>query len=187
MTDAEHVLVYKPDLPADQPRSAWLTYCDSPLDFMAKATMSRPTALVVFVEGDSLKERDAVLEFCAGLRGHPTTSGLPLVCVLHARHRRLLEQLSQAGVEKVAFRSQAAPLPVGPGLRNLGEPLEKVLSQTCPYLQQLAVDRRKEMAYCGAYRNRLVLGRDRLLDVCENDAHRACSFFINPRPQVSTS
>ncbi|MFH1059054.1 MAG: hypothetical protein V1797_10330 [Pseudomonadota bacterium] len=180
MADVEHVLVYKPNLPADQPHGELLTYCDSPLDFLAKVAISSPQSLVVFVEGDSLKERDAVLDFCAGLRGHPTTSNLPLVCVLHARHRRLLEQLSQAGVEKVAFRSQKAPLPVGPGLKNLGEPLEEILTQTCPYLQHLPVDRRKEMAYCGAYRNRLVLGRDRLLDVCENPSHQSCPFFLSP-------
>lgn len=187
MANVEKVLVYKPNLPPDQARSELITYCDSPIDFMTRFTMSPPESLVVFVEGDSLKERDAALEFCASLREHPATGSLPLVCVLPERHRRLLERLSQAGVEKVAFRPQRAPLPMGPGLRNLGEPLAEVLAQTCPYLQHLAVDRRKEMAYCGAYRNRLVLGRDRLLDVCGNDAHRACPFFNNPRLESATA
>ncbi|MFZ5587705.1 MAG: hypothetical protein ACOZHQ_17430 [Thermodesulfobacteriota bacterium] len=181
MTDAEKVLVYKPNLPQDRPRGEWFTYCDSPLEFMAEVAMTRPGRLVVFVEGDSLKERDAALEFCAGLRGHPATGGLPLVCVLPARHRRLLERLRQAGVDRVAFRPKEAAPPAGPGLKNLGEPLAEVLAQTCPHLEHLPVDRRKEMAYCGAYRSRLVLGRDHLLGVCENDAHRDCPFFMSPR------
>lgn len=180
MTADQRVLVYKPRLEEDQPRTAAVTYCDSPLDFLTRAATARPDSLVVFVEGDSLKERDAMVEFCASLRQHPITSDLPLVCVLPARHRVLLEKLRQAGVEKVAFRSREAALPTGPWLTHLGEGLDQVLAQTCPHLRHLAVDRRKEMAFCGAYRNRLVLGRDRLLEVCENPSHQSCPFFLSP-------
>ena len=185
MAEKRKLLVFKPDLSPHPSSQDWPRYYDNTMEFLTCSASCAPEGLVVFIEGASLKERDAALAFCASLLSHPATSGIPLVCVLAEQHRRLLEELGRLGVEQVAFRPKNAPLPVGPGLYCMGQNLAEVLERTCPYLNHRAMDQCKEMVHCSAYRNRLIIGRERRTEVCETESHRACPYFLAPKRAAS--
>ncbi|MCA1906293.1 MAG: hypothetical protein LDL11_06875 [Desulfarculus sp.] len=174
-------LIFNPAAPADWRGRPGLWVSANPVAFLSRATQGEASGLVVYVAGGDLSQRKEALELCEALAHHPASSRLPLVAVVSQRHRGLLASLAAAGVKWVVFRPSGAKLPVSPPTENPGQPLARVLREICPFLNHQPVDDKHELAYCGAYLNRLVLGRDRLLDLCENPAHQACPYFLAPR------
>ena len=174
-------LIYNPAPPADWSGVPGIWVSGNPVEFLERATRGSAGGLVVYVQGGSLRQRQEAVELCAALGRHPVASRLPLAAVVSQRHRGLLASLELAGVKRVVFRPAGAKLPVRPGPENSGQSLAMVLDEICPFQNHQPVDQQRELAYCGAYLNRLVLGRDRVLDVCENPSHRVCPFYLAPR------
>lgn len=64
------------------------------------------------------------------------------------------------------------------------EPKDQVnlqLKRLCPYLHYSQIDSRNEMTVCGAYLDRMVLGGQRLHEICETQEHLQCEYSLNPR------
>ncbi|MEW5912552.1 MAG: hypothetical protein AB1814_08355 [Thermodesulfobacteriota bacterium] len=178
-------MIYKRDpLPAWQ-GVASLEALASPIAFLARALEGDPGRLAVFLEWSSAQERSTLLELCAVLRRSPATKSVPLGCLLPERHREVLAGLQQAAVCWVSFPAANQPLLStllsAPGFAC--EPwlrVEEVLREICPHLNYLPVEGGREMCVCGAYRNRMVLGRKTLHDLCQESEHRNCPYFLDP-------
>ena len=59
--------------------------------------------------------------------------------------------------------------------------LERHLEVVCPFLHYNETDSKHEMAVCGAYLDRMVLGGRRLHELCETEDHLHCEYYLNPR------
>lgn len=158
----------------------------SPVTCLHEATEKPYDLIVIIFDPGLLRARDALVELCAALKRNRHTMKVPLLCVLPSKHRDLLKRLQNAGVEYVVI--------VDPGDSILQSHLEtfasspseeynidRILSEVCPRINYFPVSRDKEILYCGAYRNRLVLGPYRLRQYCENNNHINCEYFQNPR------
>jgi len=130
--------------------------------------------------------REALVELISILKRNESTCGLTIVAFLPARHRLLIEALKRSGADFVQLLGAGAanPLCVGEALRCLGPENrpEHHLGEICPYINYSDIDSHLELALCGAYRNRMVLGGPRLQTTCATTGHLACEYYINPRP-----
>jgi hypothetical protein len=157
----------------------------SPIACLAKALDGKPRIIVIHFAEPANGEREPLVELCGVLKRNSRTKRTPILALLHSRHRKLLEDLEQAGVEYVKY---VGDTPLNSLLMNglIGTPgpddlLERQLARVCPYLHYSPIDSEREMVVCGAYLDRLVLGKKWLHMLCEHEAHLRCEYFLNPR------
>jgi len=181
------VIVYRRDAQTAWQGVAGLQVCTSPVSFLARAMEGGCGRLMVFLEWSTRQEKETLLELCAVLRTSPVTKDLVLGCILHERHREVLVALARAEVGWVSFLPADQPIlptllmsPEGGSERWLR--LKDVLPEICPHLNYLPVEGGREMCVCGAYRNRMVLGRTTLRDLCQAARHNNCPYFLEPHP-----
>lgn len=108
-----------------------------------------------------------------------------VAAVVPHRHRVLLESFRRNGADFIAVMNFArldADL-IGEAVMRLGaeDSPERQLALVCPFLNYRSIDARTELTVCGAYRNRMVLGPQRLRSCCETGAHSQCGQFLTPR------
>jgi hypothetical protein len=176
------VLVYQPRPFGRIMTLAGMETLLSPVSFLARAMEGNCRRLIVFFEWASPKEKAALLELCAVLRSNRNTIEIPLICVLPYRHRELLLHLQAANVEWAAFlapesRSLWGLLAELNDARVSYRPLQAILQELCPHLNYAPAGAGKEMCVCGAYRDRMVLGRSRRDRFCENSGFALCQFL----------
>lgn len=142
---------------------------------------------IVFGSGSDTR-RATLLEFVSILKNNAKTGDLTVVAVVPARHRLLLEALKREGADFVFIFSESTANSfcvddmLG-GLTAKNRP-EHILKEICPHLNYSAIDSRREISLCGAYRNRMVLGGSRLHNICETNEHIGCEYYLNPRPSA---
>ena len=157
----------------------------SPTQCLARAIVGSPGIMVVHFGPMLFQQREALVKLCADLKKNTETGKPPLLALLHQRHRRLIEDLKKAGVDFVKFitethLSASLMIEMIDGL-NTEDRVERHLAVLCPYLHYDAFDASHEMTVCGAYLDRMVLGGERLHEVCETENHLTCKYFLNPR------
>lgn len=180
------ILFFNSTLGIDVPTFKNLTLVNSPIDCLHKATENIYDLVAIFHEHRSHIEYDALVELCSALKRNIHTMHIPLLCLLPLKHRKLIEHLQDAGVEYVMFYN-----PRDPNLKNHIETLlvdspeeckiGKILSDICPRINYFPMSGHKEILYCGAYRNRLVLGSYRLRHLCETSNQKSCEYFNFPK------
>ncbi len=157
----------------------------SPLQCFDRAVDENPAIIAVRFGETVIAEREAQLELCRTLKRNSHTKEIPLLALLPARHRRLMEELARIGVDFVQFTGEAILSSslmldiidaLGPDDR-----VEHHLATLCPYLHYEIIGARHEMKVCGAYLDRMVLGGLWLSEVCETERHLQCEYFLNPR------
>jgi hypothetical protein len=160
-------------------------WASSPVRCLAMAIERRPRIIAVRFGNRSLRERAALVELCATIKHHRLTRASTVVALLGSWHRALMESLQRAGVDYIrpvdrrhedfgGFR----PILGGLGLEDRPRSL---LAAMCPCLHYRPIDSRHELTVCGAYRDRMVLGGNRLRDVCHGANHLICEYFLDPR------
>ncbi|MBN1843347.1 MAG: hypothetical protein JW883_13835 [Deltaproteobacteria bacterium] len=162
------------------------TVVTSPVSCLHEATEKKYGLIVIIFDPDFLKERNAKVELCAALKRNRHTMQVPLLCVLPSKHRDLLERLQVAKVKYVMIFDpkdsiQQSRLEAFASNPSQEYEITRTLSEVCPHINYFPVSRDKEILYCGAYRNRLVLGPYRLRQYCETNNHINCEYFRNPR------
>ena len=180
------ILLYNSTLNLDGQISDEFAMANSPAACIEKATSSTYDLIAIFHNYRLLKERFALIELCSILKKNYHSRHFPILCLLPSMHRGLLEQLQNVEADYAGFYD-----PDDPGLKEhltalLARPsedctIEKMLSGICPHINYLPISRHQEMLYCGAYRNRLVLGPHRLKHACQTINHKDCRYFKCPK------
>lgn len=157
----------------------------SPVQCMDRAVDGGPGIIAVRFTEMPIHERKELVELCTLLKRNSHTRKTPLVALLHARHRKLMEDLERAGVDYVKFIGEA-PLSstmLTEMIHALSHEdlLKRQLALVCPYLRYSPIDDRHEMTVCGAYLERMVLGGKWLHGVCETESHLCCEYFLSPK------
>lgn len=150
-----------------------------------RAVEGNPGLIVVRFGPMLIQQRDALVKLCVSLKGNTQTRKSPLLALLHEKHRRLMEDLSRAGVDfvKVIAETRLSSSLMSDIIDGLSteDRVERQLTILCPHLHYDSLDASHEMTVCGAYLDRMVLGGKWLHEVCETENHLSCKYFLNPR------
>lgn len=163
----------------------------SPIRCLDRATEEHPGFVVIRFTDDLISERRILVELCAALKRNKNSRESQILALLPTKHRLLLEELKQAGVDYIWIEeSPGLEYPYLPGLINHiseNNSPERLLSPLCPYLNHARIAEDHEMTVCGAYLDRLVLAGKRLHELCETEAHHQCDYFLKPRKKSGKS
>ncbi|MCF8090172.1 MAG: hypothetical protein K9K63_11290 [Desulfotignum sp.] len=158
---------------------------NNPVQCLNQAIIGHPNAVVVCFGNITLGERDALIELCRILQQNQYTRDIGTIALLYSKHRVVMEQIRDAGVEYVKFLARAGFLKDSINVTTIEpEPEDRVTFQLailCPYLHYSQIDSRRELTVCGAYLDRMVLGGRRLQEICETQGHSHCEYYLNPR------
>lgn len=147
-------------------------------------TADGEASMVAVVVGSNAEAQRFALPDLVGMLKRTGRAGR-VVAVMPRRHRGLLESFRRNGADFIAVMNfgrldfdgiEEAVVRLG-----VEDSPERQLALVCPFLNYCAIDAKTEMAVCGAYRNRMVLGPQRLQACCETEAHAQCEQFLNPR------
>jgi hypothetical protein len=161
---------------------AWVA---SPIRCLDRAIDRRPKIIMIRFGKVTIRERDALVELIGVLKQNSHTRDIPVLALLNSKHRGLLEDLDQAGVDFIKYVGKTAL-----GSTQLQSIIEGVgsddrvarhLAVLCSFLHYREIDSQHEMTVCGAYLDRMVLGGRRLLELCETEGHLHCEYYLNPR------
>ncbi len=168
-----------------EPTSSEGEWARSPVQCLDKAVDGKPGITVVRFGEMEIPEREPLVELCGALKHNRYTHQIPVLALLPAKHRKLMDDLEGASVDFIKFIGQktpSAPLMIeiidglGPDDR-VGHQLQVV----CSYLHYDIIDARHEITVCGAYLDRMVLGGKYLHEICHTEKHLQCEYFLNPR------
>jgi hypothetical protein len=168
-----------------EPKPIGEEWVHTPAQYLDRA-IERNLGMIAICFGPMLiQERASLVELCALLKRNPLTRNCPLLALLHEKHRGLIEDLKNAGVDFVKFiddKRLSSSLMIEMIDRLSAEDrAEQQLEGLCPFLHYEAIDDCREIKVCGAYLDRMVLGGKRLHGVCETENHLSCGYFLNPR------
>jgi len=157
----------------------------SPTRCLEKALDGKPATIVVHFRKMTIAERETFLELCVALKRNNRTGQTPLLALLDAKNRDLVEALERVGVDFVRFiggttLSSSRIIEIIDGL-GTEDRVERQLTILCPNLHYDAIDASREMTVCGAYLDRMVLGGSWLHEVCETGEHLRCPYYLKPR------
>jgi hypothetical protein len=164
------------------PEGQWVP---STIQCLNKAVNEKPRIIVIRFGKIPIRQRDALVELSAALKQNSRTQTCLLLSLLHSKHRKLLEDLNRAGVDFVKFigESTLGSIQMRKIIDELGpdDRLERHLELVCHFLHYSEIDSKHEMAVCGAYLDRMVLGGRRLHELCETGDHLHCEYYLKPR------
>jgi len=160
-------------------------WVSSPIQCLDKAVDTDPNFIVIRFGQMPFGECEALVELGIALKRNSHTQKCPILALLHSKHRKLLEDLGQAGVDFVKYVGETAldSTRIRTILEGLGpdDRLDRHLKEVCAYLRYSVVESQHELAACGAYLDRLVLGSRQLNAICKTENHLQCEYFLNPR------
>jgi len=159
-------------------------YTTSPLQCLNQAVQNLPGMILICLPQESMQRRKDLLELCTVLKGNQFTKGIPIIALMDSKNRTLLESLKDAGVEYVRYETGS-----GPGIEDFKrfpyvseeDRIENRLKELCHFLQYKPIDSTHEMTVCTAYYGIWALGFRRLHAICENEQHRECPYYKNPK------
>ncbi|MFH1152339.1 MAG: hypothetical protein V1793_00865 [Pseudomonadota bacterium] len=158
---------------------------NSPVHCLNQAIAGNPNTVVIRFGDFKFRERDALIDLCSVLKQNQYTKSIEIIALLSSRHRVVMERLRHAGVDYVKFLAKVDPSQASIDITaHEPEPRDQLnyqLEILCPYLCYSKIDSRHEMTVCGAYLDRLVLGGQRLHEICETQGHHHCEYYMNPR------
>jgi hypothetical protein len=176
-------------LGAEAETSSWtandVVPATSPVSCLGKAGEQSFNLIVICFWTHTLKERGALVELCAVLKGNRHTAETPVFWVLPTKHPQLLHLLGEIWVEYTSIASKGASLQIELEalLRDPNDNLRLtgLLSQHCSYINYVPIDSRREIGCCKANRDLLVLVPFLLMHLCEVTVHGGCEYFMNPK------
>lgn len=165
------------------PEREWVCTAIHCLD---RAVETTPPLIVVRFGEIPIQGRESLVELCAALKRNSHTRHCLVLALLHAKHRKLIEDLWQAQVDYVRYisDSEVSSDMIRDIIRQLGpdDTLERHLLALCPFLHYGRIDSRREITLCGAYLDRMALGELRLRQICQTEEHLQCEYYLKPRP-----
>ncbi|MDQ7784364.1 MAG: hypothetical protein RDU20_15870 [Desulfomonilaceae bacterium] len=159
----------------------------SPIQCFDKAVDSSTGFIVVRFGRMPMIGHETLIELVTALTRNSHTHHRPILALLHSRHRKLLENLHQAGVDfawcvgEVTLDSDQVRAIIDGLVPD--DRVERHLEVVCPFLHYSRIDPYHEMTVCGAYLDRMVLGGRWLHEICETEGHLQCEYYLNPRQE----
>lgn len=80
----------------------------SPIRCLDRALDRRPKIIMIRFGKQAIRERDALVELIGVLKENSHTRDIPVLALLDSKHRRLLEDLDQAGVDFIKYIEEIA-------------------------------------------------------------------------------
>lgn len=164
------------------PAEEWVS---SPIQCLDRAVDKKPGIIVIRFGKMTIRERDSLVELSIALKRNRYTRTCPVLGLLHSKHRKLIEDLNRAKVEYVRYvggvvldSARIREIIDGLGTDDL---VESHLKISCHFIHYSKIDSCREIALCGAYLDRMVLGGRRLNEICETENHFHCEYYLNPR------
>ena len=162
------------------------TITDNLLTCLSQAAGEDFELIIISFSLSQIAARQGIIDLCACLKNRPLSKNRPLCAVMTALHRSMAVKLQRAGVEFLKIRNPDVRFDVeqlSTLIReaNMSVRIERVLGRLCPFLNYFPIDAQREIITCGAYKNRMVLGGERLHEICESEAHLFCHYFLNPK------
>ena len=164
-------------------------FCDisiSPLSCLSQATSTPPDLIAIFFNSRDIQGHKEVIELCKIFKEHPLTTKVKVAVFLERLHQKLILGLAQSGVDFVNIHTGTESDNIGENIRQLWNShsltrAQSVLEKLCPFLKYLPSGNQCEFPVCGAYRNRMFLGGNRLHDICHTMTHHHCEYYMNPK------
>jgi len=164
------------------PEEEWVS---SPIQCLDRAVDEKPGIIVIRFGKMTTRERDSLVELSIALKRNRYTRTCPVLALLHSKHRKLIEDLNRAKVDYVRYvgdavldSSRIRHIIDGLGTDDL---MERHLTISCHFIHYSKIDSCREMAVCGAYLDRMVLGGRLLHGICETENHFHCEYYLKPR------
>jgi hypothetical protein len=163
-----------------------VTLTKTPLSCLNLATQNAFSLFMMFFCPWTGSDSSRLVELCGCLKSNRLIRKTPVLVIVTSWDRGLIERLCAVKVDWIHGAGPTDPqdpmayqsaLGVPGGISEAGT----VLSRLCPFLNHDSVEDGVRLITCGAWRNRMVLGGDRLRKVCETFSHRDCAFFLDPR------
>jgi hypothetical protein len=161
----------------------------TPQSCLSKATESNFGLIIVLFSIRPVSAQESIIELCTYLKNNLWTKETPLFGLMDMPQRNMTLKLQNAGVDFIKIFSDETP--IDPGyLNNIVREKDvrfytgRFLDRLCPFLNYNPIDDQTELITCAAYKNWMVLGGKRLREICENDHHFHCEYYIdylNPR------
>lgn len=174
----------------DSTREVGLTFLEeklvtSPIQCLEKAVDEIPGLIAIRFGKIPIRERETLVELSAALKRNSHTRNCLILALLHSKHRKLIEDLTQSKVDYIRYIDDITLdlIQMRKIIDELGpdDRAERHLAMLCPFLHYDGIDSQHEMTVCGAYLDRMVLGGRRLHDLCEAEGHPHCEYYRNPR------
>lgn len=186
MLNNEKILICEFDKRVEIVKHERVTVAANALSCLNEATIADYDLVVFdFLVGLNSLVRSEIIELCRCLKSNPLTRETPLFASIDRWHRKLAEQMKEAGLDYMGLRKYSrkiVPLYISEliHINKISVCIDSVISRLCPFLNYEGIDESSELTVCGAWRNRMVLGGKRLQDLCETENHLHCDYFLNP-------
>ena len=130
---------------------------------------------------------DRAIELCTCLKRNPLMRNTPTFVSIDRWHRDIAIRLKDAGLDFMGVRKANHHIDPGHVLDLVRKAatsvqVDRILDRLCPFLHYQRIKWQGELITCGAWHNRMVLGGQRLHEVCESNTHLHCEYFQDPRP-----
>jgi len=158
----------------------------NPIDCFTKALSVNPGLILIIFSARIVSMQDQVIELCSCFKDNPITKEIPILVLMEILHRDLIVKLQKARVAAIEIYRPNVSI----DLRNMAtralnnEPflnINQLLKKLCPSLNSIKIDNQRDLTVCRAYGNRMVLGGERLHEICETSNHLHCDYFLNSR------
>ncbi|MCU0599385.1 MAG: hypothetical protein MUE70_09040 [Desulfobacterales bacterium] len=160
-------------------------WVSSPIRCLGRAVEVRPQIIAIRFGQMPIQDRQILVDLCTELKQNSFTSECKLLLLLHRKHRKLIEDLANTKADYIRFMGddKLDLVLMREIINGLGpeDRLESLLISICPFLNYTAIDTHHELKVCGAYLDRMVLGDNRLNEICETANYHCCEYYLNPR------
>ena len=156
----------------------------TPQSCLSKATENRFGLIIIFFSVRPFSAQESIVELCTCLKNNFWAKETPLFALMDMPHRNTIVKLQNAGVDFIKIYPDETlidPEYLNYIVRENDARFYtgRFLDRLCPFLNYIPIDDQTELVTCGAYKNWMVLGGKRLREICENDHHLHCEYYID--------
>ena len=154
-----------------------------------EATQKQFAFILIQLPAQPVSARDGIFSLCQCLKTNPRTRETPVLVWLEAIHREIIMEMHRIKVRYIKVSPFSQPIASESLIhvmkrKNASVRTDCILDKLCPFLHYSSIEGGCEMISCLAYGDRMMLGGERLHEICETSDHLYCKYFMNPKPSL---